>query len=143
MEWRDWELFCEVVEHGGFFYDSDAYNDELPYWVRVGDKPQLVIPYSLVTNDVKFGRGVFGPGEDFFAYLRDNFDLLYEEGAERPGGSGRKPGKGRLFAKSDRGSPCHRNFLERSSARCSQRSTSHTASSYEIAADSSWSSAAA
>ncbi|HYU11673.1 MAG TPA: polysaccharide deacetylase family protein [Stellaceae bacterium] len=73
-----------VVENGGFLYDSDAYNDELPYWVRVGDRSQLVIPYSLVTNDVKFGRGVFGPGEDFFAYLRDSFDLLYEEGVERP-----------------------------------------------------------
>jgi allantoinase len=73
-----------VVENGGFLYDSDAYNDELPYWVRVGGKPHLVIPYSLATNDVKFGRGSFGPGEDFFAYLRDSFDLLYEEGAERP-----------------------------------------------------------
>ena len=49
-----------------------------------GDKPHLVIPYSLTTNDVKFGRGMFGPGEDFFAYLRDSFDLLYEEGADRP-----------------------------------------------------------
>ena len=48
------------------------------------DKPHLVIPYSLTTNDVKFGRGTFGPGEDFFAYLRDSFDLLYEEGADRP-----------------------------------------------------------
>ena len=48
------------------------------------DKPHLVIPYSLTTNDVKFGRGIFGPGEDFFAYLRDSFDLLYEEGADRP-----------------------------------------------------------
>jgi len=73
-----------VVENGGFLYDSDAYNDELPYWVGVGDKPHLVIPYSLTTNDVKFGRGVFGPGEDFFAFLRDSFDLLYEEGAEHP-----------------------------------------------------------
>ncbi len=73
-----------VVENGGFLYDSDAYNDELPYWVRVGDRPHLVIPYSLTTNDVKFGRGTFGPGEDFFAFLRDSFDLLYEEGAERP-----------------------------------------------------------
>ena len=52
--------------------------------MRVGGKPQLVIPYSLTTNDVKFGRGMFGPGEDFFAYLRDSFDLLYEEGADRP-----------------------------------------------------------
>jgi allantoinase len=73
-----------VAEQGGFLYDSDAYNDELPYWVRVGEKPHLVVPYTLSTNDVKFGRGVFGPGEDFFAYLRDAFDLLYEEGAERP-----------------------------------------------------------
>jgi peptidoglycan/xylan/chitin deacetylase (PgdA/CDA1 family) len=73
-----------VTEHGGFLYDSDAYNDELPYWVRESGKPHLVIPYSLATNDVKFGRGIFGPGEDFFAYLRDSFDLLYEEGAERP-----------------------------------------------------------
>jgi allantoinase len=73
-----------VVENGGFLYDSDAYNDELPYWVRVGGTPHLVVPYSLATNDVKFGRGMFGPGEDFFAYLRDSFDLLYQEGAERP-----------------------------------------------------------
>ena len=73
-----------VAENGGFLYDSDAYNDELPYWVRVGDKPHLVVPYTLSTNDVKFGRGVFGPGEDFFAYLRDAFDVLYDEGAERP-----------------------------------------------------------
>jgi allantoinase len=73
-----------VAEQGTFLYDSDAYNDELPYWVRVGEKPHLVVPYTLSTNDVKFGRGVFGPGEDFFAYLRDAFDVLYEEGAERP-----------------------------------------------------------
>ena len=73
-----------IAENGGFLYDSDAYNDELPYWARVAEKPHLVIPYSLATNDVKFGRGVFGPGEDFFAYLRDSFDLLYEEGAEHP-----------------------------------------------------------
>jgi allantoinase len=73
-----------VAEHGGFLYDSDAYNDELPYWVRLGDKPHLVVPYTLSTNDVKFGRGVFGPADDFFAYLKDGFDLLYEEGAERP-----------------------------------------------------------
>ena len=76
-----------VAENGGFLYDSDAYNDELPYWVRVpgpDNKPHLVVPYTLSTNDVKFGRGVFGPGEDFFAYLRDSFDVMYEEGAERP-----------------------------------------------------------
>jgi peptidoglycan/xylan/chitin deacetylase (PgdA/CDA1 family) len=73
-----------VAEHGGFLYDSDAYNDELPYWVTVGERPHLVVPYTLVTNDVKFGRGVLGTGEDFFAFLRDSFEVLYEEGADRP-----------------------------------------------------------
>ena len=73
-----------VAESQGFLYDSDAYNDELPYWVREGGKPLLIVPYTLSTNDVKFGRGVFGPGEDFFAYLRDAFDVLYDEGLERP-----------------------------------------------------------
>ena len=73
-----------LVEHGGFLYDSDTYNDELPYWVRVGERAHLVVPYSLTTNDSKFGRGVFGSGEDFFAFLRDSFDLLYDEGADRP-----------------------------------------------------------
>jgi peptidoglycan/xylan/chitin deacetylase (PgdA/CDA1 family) len=79
-----------VAEHGGFLYDSDAYNDELPYWVRVPgssprtSKPHLVVPYTLVANDVKFGRGVFGTGDDFFSYLRDTFDVFYDEGAERP-----------------------------------------------------------
>ncbi|HTQ34559.1 MAG TPA: allantoinase PuuE [Stellaceae bacterium] len=73
-----------VSEMDGFLYDSDAYNDELPYWVWLHNKPHLVVPYTLSTNDVKFGRGVFGPGEDFFAYLRDAFDVLYDEGAERP-----------------------------------------------------------
>ena len=52
--------------------------------MQVGDKPHLVVPYSLTTNDLKFGRGVFGSGEDFFAFLRDSFDVLYEEGAELP-----------------------------------------------------------
>ncbi len=73
-----------VAETEGFLYSSDTYNDELPYWTREFGKPLLMVPYTLSTNDVKFGRGVFGPGEDFFAYLRDAFDVLYEEGAERP-----------------------------------------------------------
>jgi allantoinase len=73
-----------LVEEGGFLYDSDAYNDELPYWVRVGDLSQLVIPYSLVNNDGKLVDGTAGTGEAFFAYLRDGFDLLYEEAAEQP-----------------------------------------------------------
>ena len=73
-----------LVEEGGFLYDSDAYNDELPYWQTVDGKPHLVVPYSLTTNDSKFGRGWFSTGEDFFQFTKDAFDMLYEEGAYTP-----------------------------------------------------------
>ena len=73
-----------LVEEGGFLYDSDAYDDELPYWVRVNGQPHLVVPYSLSTNDSKFGRGVFATGDDFFHYCRDAFDFLYQEGRSQP-----------------------------------------------------------
>lgn len=73
-----------LVEEGGFLYDSDAYNDELPYWVRVEGKPHLVVPYSLSTNDLKFGVGGFFTAGDFFAFLKDGFDLLYREGKTQP-----------------------------------------------------------
>jgi putative urate catabolism protein len=73
-----------VVEEGGFLYDSDAYNDELPYWVTVEGRPHLVVPYTLGVNDSKFGRGVFGTAEDFFRYAKDSFDMLYREGATQP-----------------------------------------------------------
>src|SRR5213082_1373507 len=70
-----------VVEAGGFLYDSDAYNDDLPYWVRVAGKPHLVIPYTLDNNDMKFGMPQgFNTGDDFFTYLRDALDVLYAEG---------------------------------------------------------------
>jgi allantoinase len=71
-------------EHGGFLYDSDTYNDELPYYVTVGAEPHLVVPYSLSTNDVKFHRGNIGTATDFAAFLQDAFDQLYEEGATAP-----------------------------------------------------------
>jgi peptidoglycan/xylan/chitin deacetylase (PgdA/CDA1 family) len=73
-----------VVEEGGFLYDSDAYNDELPYWVTVAGKPHLVVPYGLVNNDAKFMRGAVATADDFFVYLRDAFDMLYAEGASAP-----------------------------------------------------------
>jgi allantoinase len=73
-----------LVEEGGFLYDSDSYNDELPYYVMVEGRPQLVVPYTLTTNDVKWGTANFGTGGDFFVYLRDSFDMLYEEGLAAP-----------------------------------------------------------
>lgn len=74
-----------VAEEGGFLYDSDAYDDDLPYWHEQGPKPQLVIPYTLDTNDMRFAtvQG-FNSGEQFFQYLKDSFDVLYEEGLEAP-----------------------------------------------------------
>lgn len=74
-----------VVEEGGFLYDSDAYNDDLPYWTRVEGKPHLVIPYTLDNNDMKFSVAPgFTSGQGFFAYLKDAFDVLYREGATQP-----------------------------------------------------------
>jgi putative urate catabolism protein len=74
-----------VVEEGGFLYDSDAYNDDLPYWVEESGKPHLVIPYTLDHNDMKTVMpGGFATGQDWLDYVRDAFDVLYAEGAERP-----------------------------------------------------------
>jgi allantoinase len=73
-----------LVEEGGFLYDSDAYDDELPYWTTVHGRSHLIVPYSLSTNDSKFGRGTFATGDDFFTYCRDAFDFLYREGATKP-----------------------------------------------------------
>jgi allantoinase len=74
-----------VVEEGGFLYDADAYNDDLPYWEEVAGKPHLVVPYTLDNNDMKFGTPQgFNSGDDFFTYLRDAFDVLYAEGATTP-----------------------------------------------------------
>jgi peptidoglycan/xylan/chitin deacetylase (PgdA/CDA1 family) len=73
-----------LVEHGGFSYDSDAYNDELPYWTKVAGRDHLVIPYSLANNDGKFSRGSMTTSADFFEFLRDSFDVLYQEGETAP-----------------------------------------------------------
>ncbi len=74
-----------LVEQG-FEYDRDAINDDLPYWTEVADKPHLVIPYAFDTNDMRYAsaQGGFATGDDFYAYLRDTFDQLYEEGATDP-----------------------------------------------------------
>jgi peptidoglycan/xylan/chitin deacetylase (PgdA/CDA1 family) len=74
-----------VIEEGGFSYDADSYADELPYWVAGGGKPHLVVPYTLDCNDMRFSTVAgFSQGEDFFAYCRDTFDQLWQEGDERP-----------------------------------------------------------
>ncbi|ULX52438.1 allantoinase [Cupriavidus taiwanensis] len=75
-----------VVEHGGFLYDSDYYGDDLPFWTEVEvtggqKKPHLVVPYTLDSNDMRFATPQgFNTGEQFFQYLKDAFDVLYEEG---------------------------------------------------------------
>lgn len=73
-----------VMEEGGFVYSSDSYADDLPYFVPGLDgKPFLIVPYTLETNDMRFATAQgFNSGEQFFAYLRDAFDVLYQEGSE-------------------------------------------------------------
>ena len=79
-----------VADFGGFEYDSDHYGDDLPFWLQVRRTdgslvPHLVVPYTLDCNDMRFAlpQG-FSHGDPFFAYLRDAFDVLYEEGVEAP-----------------------------------------------------------
>ena len=73
-----------VVEEGGFEYDCNAYNDDLPYYTQVHGNPWLVVPYSLEVNDYKFWRGdLITPG-DFFEAAKASFDMLYEEGSTHP-----------------------------------------------------------
>ncbi|MGD1896894.1 MAG: allantoinase PuuE [Phormidesmis sp.] len=74
-----------VVEEGGFLYDADSYADDLPYWNHDYGKPHLVIPYTLDNNDMRFATAQgFNSGDQFFAYLRDAFDMLYAEGEQAP-----------------------------------------------------------
>ncbi len=75
-----------LMEAGGLLYLSDAYADDLPYWIKTaGFEPHLVIPYTLDANDMRFvsAQG-FGDGDQFFTYLKDSFDVLYAEGATSP-----------------------------------------------------------
>jgi allantoinase len=74
-----------VMEDGGFLYDSDSYSDDLPYWETRGKKKQLIIPYTLDNNDMRFATNQgFNTGDHFFTYLKDSFDTLYEEGKISP-----------------------------------------------------------
>ena len=74
-----------VFENGGFLYDSDSYSDDLPYWEKRNKKKQLIIPYTLDNNDMRFATNQgFNTGDHFFNYLKDSFDVLYEEGKTNP-----------------------------------------------------------
>jgi len=73
-----------LVEEGGFLYDSDAYNDDLPYWVTCDAHPHLVVPYTLSNNDAKFGLGAMATAREFAEYLQDGFDVMYREGGTQP-----------------------------------------------------------
>jgi peptidoglycan/xylan/chitin deacetylase (PgdA/CDA1 family) len=73
-----------VVDEGGFIYDSGVFNDDIPYYLTVADKPWLVLPYSFETNDARFWRGGLNSPGDFYEYLKETFDCLYEEGQTTP-----------------------------------------------------------
>jgi len=72
-----------VAEEGGFSYNADCYSDDLPYWDYSFDTPQLMVPYTLDANDMRFvtPQG-FNSGQQFFDYLKDSFDVLYAEGSK-------------------------------------------------------------
>lgn len=74
-----------IMEEGGFIYASDSYADDLPFWVERRGRHQLIIPYSLDANDMRFvtAQG-FNSGDQFYSYLKDTFDVLYAEGFDRP-----------------------------------------------------------
>ena len=70
-----------VAEAGGFLWNADSYADDLPYWDMRFDEPQLMVPYTLDANDMRFATPQgFNSGEQFCRYLKDTFDTLYAEG---------------------------------------------------------------
>jgi peptidoglycan/xylan/chitin deacetylase (PgdA/CDA1 family) len=73
-----------LVEDGRFLYDSDAYNDELPYWVYCAGRSHLVVPYSLTVNDAKILSGGLVTSSQYFEYLKDTLDMLRSEGRSQP-----------------------------------------------------------
>jgi putative urate catabolism protein len=70
-----------AAEHGGFAYNADSYADDLPYWDYSFEKPQLMVPYTLDANDMRFASAQgFNSGQQFYDYLKDSFDVLHAEG---------------------------------------------------------------
>jgi len=74
-----------ISDEGGFYYNSDTYADDLPYWDAHYTNPLLMIPYTLDTNDMRFATSQgFNSGDQFYTYLKDTFDVLYAEGETAP-----------------------------------------------------------
>jgi putative urate catabolism protein len=74
-----------VAEEGGFVYNADTYCDDLPYWDQSFATPQLMVPYTLDANDMRFATPQgFNSGQQFYEYLKDTFDVLYAEGEQTP-----------------------------------------------------------
>lgn len=72
-----------IMADGGFVYSSDSYADDLPYWIGTPETPHLIVPYTLDANDMRFATAQgFNSGDQFYAYLKDSFDVLYREGVE-------------------------------------------------------------
>ena len=73
------------MNEGGFLYNSDSYSDDLPYFEKRNNKKQLIIPYTLDNNDMRFATNQgFNSGDQFYNYLKDSFDVLYKEGETNP-----------------------------------------------------------
>lgn len=74
-----------IIDEGSFLYDADSYADDIPYYVPGKNKPHLIVPYSLDANDMRFASPQgFNAGDQFYNYLKDAFDTLYEEGVDSP-----------------------------------------------------------
>jgi allantoinase len=73
-----------LVEHGGLLYDSDSYADDWPYWVKVGDRPHLIVPHSFTNNDNRLATAKLGTADDFYGHLSSTLRVLYAEGARHP-----------------------------------------------------------
>ena len=73
-----------IAENGGFLYDSDDYSDDLPFWSKL-ENNHLIVPYTLDANDMRFATPQgFNSADQFYNYLKDTFDILYDEGTENP-----------------------------------------------------------
>ena len=100
-----------VVEEGGFVYDSDCYNDDLPYWTTILGRPHLVVPYSLVVNDARYVVGTgYGSPEDFFETAKATLDRLRDDGDDlgRMMSIGTAPAGQRQSGAVGRAGPVHR-----------------------------------